>query len=143
VNLKNLKQEVKNLRKESEQTQQKLESLDTKTDQKIKDIKKGIESGSIVAQKALMLKGKDNEHWIKFRKLDGANHHCLQVWRNDNTWHDDIKVKSAIFLQASDDKHWMRYKYLTDGKYHTFYIWHVDDTWHHCVRVGAAKKIRE
>ncbi len=87
-----------------------------------------------------MLKGKDEKHWIGFQQLDSANHHCLGVWRTDNTWHDDIRVKASLFLQARDDKHWMRFRYFTDGKYDTFWVWSVNDNWHHTVRVGIAKK---
>ena len=72
----------------------------------IKSVKAGIENGSIVAQKALMLQGKDDNHWMRFCKLDSINHHCFQVWKvDDNTWHNDIRVKVATFLRARDDKH--------------------------------------
>ncbi|MBW4510184.1 MAG: hypothetical protein KME64_27245 [Scytonematopsis contorta HA4267-MV1] len=84
-----------------------------------------------------------DKHWMRFRKLDGANHHCLQVWKTDNTWHDDIRVKAALFLQARDDKHWMRFKYMKNEKYDTFYVWNVKDIWYHSLRVGAANKLRD
>ena len=64
-------------------------------------LKTGIENGSIIAQKALMLRGKDDYHWMKFKKLDSVNHHCFQVWKSDdNTWHNDIRVKASTFLRA-------------------------------------------
>ena len=53
----------------------------------IKTIKSEIENGSIVAQKALTLKGKDSQHWLKFHKVDTYGYHCFQVWNSDNTWH--------------------------------------------------------
>jgi hypothetical protein len=90
-----------------------------------------------------MLRGKDDQHWMRFRKVDGVHHHCFQVWRSDETWHDDIRVKAATFLRARDDKYWMGFKHVKDGKYDTFLIWKADNTWHHTVRVGAAKKLRD
>ncbi len=80
---------------------------------------------------------------MRFRQLDGVNHHCFQIWKSDNTWHDDIRVKTSLFLQARDDKHWMRFKYLKDDKYDTFLVWKGDDIWYHTVRVGAADKLRD
>ena len=90
----------------------------------------------------MMLKGRDNQHWMRFRKVDSVNHHCFQVWKSDNTWHDDIRVKAATFLRARDEKHWMGFKHVKNEKYDTFLIWKDDNTWHHRVRVGAAKKLR-
>jgi len=108
----------------------------------IESVKFGIETGSIVAQKALMLRGKDDNHWMRFSsKLDDVNHHYLKIWITDNTWHDDIRVKAATLLRASDDNHWMRFQYLKKDYYHTFLIWKSDNTWHHAARVGAADKL--
>ncbi len=131
------KQELQETKAELQKTRQHVENLVTKAQVKadsavlkIESVQAGIETGSIVAQKALMLQGKDDKHWMRFHNLDGVNHHCFQVWRSDNnTWHDDIRVKAAFFLQATDDKHWLRFKYLKDG-YSTFRVWKGDNTWH-------------
>lgn len=144
--LKSTKQELEATKADLKNTKQDIEDSVKKTQKqadsaisKISSLKDGIENGSIVAQKALMLRGKDDRNWIRFRQLDSVNHHCLQVWRIDDTWHDDIRVKAASLLQARDDKHWMRFQYMKDD-YHTYCVWQRGDIWHHTVRVGAAKK---
>ncbi|BAY08708.1 hypothetical protein [Calothrix sp. NIES-2098] len=143
--LKATKEELENTKVELHKTKQEIEDSLIKTQNqtdsaiaKIKSVKAGIEDGSIIAQKALMLRGKDDRNWIRFRELDSVNHHCLQVWRIDDTWHDDIRVKAASLLQARDDKHWMRFKYVKDGN-DTYQVWHVGK-WYHSVRVGVARK---
>lgn len=111
----------------------------------IKSIKTGIESGKIVAQKALMLRGKDDLHWMKFHMVDSVNHHWFQIWRNDNTWHDDIRINAARFLRARDDTHWMGFKYTKEARgveYDNFLVWEGENIWNHTVRVGAAEKLR-
>ncbi len=82
---------------------------------------------------------------MKFLQVDSVNHHCFQIWRSDNTWHDDIRVKAAKFLRARDDKHWMGFNYVKEARnveYDTFLVWEGNNTWHHTVRVGAADKLR-
>jgi seryl-tRNA synthetase len=145
--LKVIKLELEATKADFKNTKQFTEDLLVKTQDKansaiseVTNVKAGIENGSIVAQKALMLRGKDEENWIRFRQLDSVNHHCLQVWQTDDTWHDDIRVKAASLLQARDDQHWMRFKYVRDGKYDTYHIWQRGGIWHHTVRVGVAKK---
>ena len=130
------KQELQETKAELQKTRRDVENLVTKAQAKadsavwkIESVQAGIETGSIVAQKALMLQGKDDKHWMRFHNLDGVNHHCFQVWRSDNTWHDDIRVKAAFFLQA-DDEHWLRFEYLKKG-YSRLLLWKGDNTWHH------------
>ena len=54
----------------------------------IESVKAGIEDGTIIAHKALMLQGKDDQHWMRFRELDSIYNHCFQVWKSkDDTWH--------------------------------------------------------
>ena len=92
-----------------------------------------------------MLRGKDDLHWMRFRQVDGVNHHWFQIWRNDNTWHDDIRIKAARFLRARDDEHWMGCHYVKEVRtveYDTFLVWKGGNTWNHTVRVGAADKLR-
>ncbi|HEY9780967.1 MAG TPA: hypothetical protein V6D09_12620 [Leptolyngbyaceae cyanobacterium] len=107
----------------------------------IESMKVGIENGSIVAQKALMLRGKDDEHWMIFSRLDSVNHHCFQIWRNDNTWHDDIRVKAATFLRARDEYHWMGFRYVDNKNYDVYSVWKWDNTWQSTVRVRAARHL--
>lgn len=55
---------------------------------KIETVKTEIENGSIIAQKAAMLRGKDNQNWMRFYKIDSVYNHCFQVWKSDDeTWH--------------------------------------------------------
>jgi len=129
-------QELQETKAELQKTRRDVENLVTKAEAKadsavlkIESVQAGIETGSIVAQKALMLQGKDDQHWMRFHNLDGVNHHCFQVWRSDNTWHDDIRVKAAFFLEA-DHEHWLKCKYLKNG-YSTLLLWKGDNTWHH------------
>ena len=108
----------------------------------IKSVKAGIENSSIVAQKALMLQGKDDNHWMRFCKLDSINHHCFQVWKVDeNTWHNDIRVKAATFLRARDDNHWMGCHRVDSRNNDVFDIW-KDQKWHSTSRVQVATRLR-
>ncbi|MBD1929970.1 hypothetical protein H6F74_27635 [Trichocoleus sp. FACHB-90] len=108
----------------------------------IKSVKVGIENGEIVAQKALMLQGMDDNHWMRFCKLDSINHHCFQVWKaDDNTWHNDIRVKAATFLRARDDNHWMGCHRVDSRNNDVFDIWR-DQRWHSTSRVQVATRLR-
>lgn len=111
------------------------------THSEVESVKNGIKSGTIVAQRAIMLQGKDDQHWMRFRKLDSVNHHCFQIWKSDDTWHDDIRVKAAIFLRARDDYHWMGCKYVDEKNYDVFYVWRWNNTWQSTVRVRAARHL--
>jgi hypothetical protein len=76
-----------------------------------------------------------------FSKLDTVGHHCLQIWKSDDTWHNDIRVKASTFLRARDDNHWMAFKYVDDKKRDKFEIWKGDNTWDSTIRVHAARKL--
>lgn len=111
----------------------------------IKSVKSGIENGEIVAQKALMLRGKDDLHWMNFHMVDSVNHHWFQIWRSDNTWHDNIRIKAARFLRARDDTHWMGFNYTKEARsveYDNFLVREGENIWNHTVRVGAAERLR-
>lgn len=62
---------------------------------KLEVVKTGIQDGSIVAQKSLMLRARDDGHWLKFHNIDSNNHDVFELWRTDNTWHPTIKVQAA------------------------------------------------
>ncbi|MGA9380591.1 MAG: hypothetical protein WBV73_17645 [Phormidium sp.] len=158
--LRSAQAEIQNLKAELQATNERLENLVTKSKKTTDSVKKaqetadsaiseigllktGIENGSIIAQKALMLRGKDDYHWMKFKKLDSVNHHCFQVWKSDdNTWHNDIRVKASTFLRARDDNHWMGFRRIDHKGNDVFDIWKVDNTWHSNVRVEVATKLR-
>ncbi|MDJ0795799.1 MAG: hypothetical protein QNJ51_03005 [Calothrix sp. MO_167.B12] len=139
--LQAVKAELENIKTNSQQTNKQIEEVEHQNQQNIDAVKTGIENGSIVAQKAVMLRGVDNEHWMGFCKLDAVNHHCLRVWKSsDNTWHDDIRVKASFFLRARDNHHWMG----CVGEHHSydvFRVWKSDNSWQSSIRVRAARHI--
>ncbi|MBD2088011.1 GUN4 domain-containing protein [Trichocoleus sp. ST-U3] len=64
------------------------ETTANRANSEIESVKANIENGTIIAHKAIMLQGKDDQHWMRFCKLDSVNNHCFQVWKsNDDTWH--------------------------------------------------------
>ncbi|MBD1934620.1 MULTISPECIES: GUN4 domain-containing protein [Cyanophyceae] len=107
--LETTKVELKSTKTELQTTNERFENLVTETQKiaeyayvksneaettansansEIESVKAGIEDGTIIAHKALMLQGKDDQHWMRFRELDSVNNHCFQVWKsNDDTWH--------------------------------------------------------
>jgi len=56
----------------------------------------GIENGSIIAQKAIMLRTRDNSHWLRWRTVDNKNHDVLELWRTDDKWFSTIRVQAAL-----------------------------------------------
>ncbi|MFB2971480.1 hypothetical protein ACE1CD_21140 [Aerosakkonema sp. BLCC-F183] len=97
---------------------------------KVESVKTEIENGTIVAQKALMLRGRNENYWMRFHSVDSVNHDVFQIWKIDDTWYDTIRVKAAKLLRARDDKHWMKF-YRVDGKNRdVFAMWRSDKTWH-------------
>ena len=139
--LQAVKTELGDIKAESQQVNQKMESLEHQNQQNIDAVKTEIENGSIVAKKAVMLRGVDDKHWIGFYRLDAVNHHCLGVWKSRNkTWHDDIRVKASFFLRARDSKHWMGC-IGSRNSYDVFQVWKSDNSWQSSVRVRAARHI--
>ena len=61
----------------------------------------GIQNGSIIAhkatiaQKALMLRARDNNHWLRCQGTDSGNRDCFGLWTTDNIWHNLILVGST------------------------------------------------
>jgi hypothetical protein len=58
----------------------------------------GIQNGSIVAykatisQKALMLRARNNNHWLVCNGIDSKNFDCFGLWTTDNKWYNLIRV---------------------------------------------------
>ena len=68
----------------------------------IKAIQVGIENGSIVAQKALMLRARDDNHWMRFKYVKEARnveYDTFLVWKGDDTWQHTIRVGAADKLR--------------------------------------------
>ena len=58
----------------------------------IESLQSGIKNGTIVAQKALMLRGRDDNHWMKFNFVDKGID-VFELWTShDNQWHNAIKI---------------------------------------------------
>lgn len=69
---------------------------------KIEAVKSGIENGSIVAQKALMLRARDDNHWMRFKYVKEAKnveYDTFLVWKGDNTWQHTVRVGAADKLR--------------------------------------------
>jgi hypothetical protein len=73
----------------------------SKTDQinslisQVNSLQSGIQDGSIIAAKAVMLKARDNNHWMKHKGVDSENQDCYGLWRGDNTWYNLIQVAAT------------------------------------------------
>jgi hypothetical protein len=64
----------------------------------IGSLQQGIQNGSIIAQKAvvsqkaLMLRARNDNHWLRCNGTDSANHDCFGLWTTDNKWYNLIRV---------------------------------------------------
>lgn len=73
-------------------------TVDTAKSQMTRD----IAEGNIIAQKAAMLRARDNSHWMRFSETDSQNRDVFRLWSNDNREHDLIKVPFS--REAGDAK---------------------------------------
>lgn len=72
------------------------QNMASKAIAEIETVEVRIKNGDIVAQKALMLKGKDPAHWMKFHHLKKDCYHTFSIWNSDkNTWHKVLRVNVA------------------------------------------------
>jgi hypothetical protein len=104
----------------------------------VNSLRVGIESGSIIAQKALMLRARDDNHWMRCRMVDVANHDVFELWRSDGQWFSTVRVESALKLRARDDHHWMRCRTVDGTNHDVFELWRSDNNWFSTIRVDAA-----
>lgn len=64
----------------------------------IGSLQQGIQNGSIIAQKAvvsqkaLMLRARNDNHWLRCNGTDSTNHDCFGLWTTDNKWFNLIRV---------------------------------------------------
>ena len=59
-------------------------------------VEKKLKNGSIIVQKALMLQGKDDKHWMKFQYLKKGVYHTFSIWNSEKkTWHKVVRVNVA------------------------------------------------
>ncbi len=94
-----LKAELKSTQKELQNTKQRLEELENNTEQKIQDVQNGIADGSIVAKKAIMLRARDDEHWMQFKYLKNEKYDTFLVRNGDGTWYHSVRVGAADKLR--------------------------------------------
>jgi hypothetical protein len=100
-----LNQEIEASRKALQNTSSELEKvkirLDTTTEiantsrSEISLLRQGLEQGSIVVQKAIMLQARNSDHWMRFSKTNNTNHDVFELWRTDNQWLPNICVEAA------------------------------------------------
>jgi hypothetical protein len=48
------------------------------------------------AERALMLRARDDAHWMRFRYVDSSNRDVFELWRVDNTWHSTVANSDSI-----------------------------------------------
>ena len=101
-----LKAELEATKAELQDTKQRLEKLASKAQatadsaaSKIESVKAGIENGSIVAQKALMLKARDDKHWMRFKYLKDDKYDTFLVWKENDIWYHTVRVGGADKLR--------------------------------------------
>jgi soluble cytochrome b562 len=101
------------------------------------NLENNIRTGGIIAQKAEMLLGRDNRHWMRWHHVDPANHDVFMLWRVDNTWHPTIRVTAADRLLARDELHWMRHKGVDAQNQDCYGLWRRDGAWFNLIQVAA------
>ncbi|MCC5633622.1 hypothetical protein LC613_40000 [Nostoc sphaeroides CHAB 2801] len=80
--------------------EQQSQDISCETQKALNAFKEQLENGMVIVQKSLMLQGKDDNHWMRFYKLDSINHHCFQIWTNDNTLVSQSGRSVLNFLRA-------------------------------------------
>lgn len=59
-------------------------------------VEKKLKHGNIIVQKALMLQGEDDKHWMKFQYLKKGGYHTFSIWNSEKkTWHKVVRVNVA------------------------------------------------
>ncbi|QLE53444.1 hypothetical protein FD724_36660 (plasmid) [Nostoc sp. C057] len=62
----------------------------------IESLQSGIQDGSIIAAKAVMLRARDDNHWMRHKGLDAENQDCYGLWRQgDDKWFNLIQVAAT------------------------------------------------
>ncbi|WP_414621692.1 hypothetical protein [Calothrix sp. CCY 0018] len=97
--IKEIQAENFSLKAELKNTKQRLEELENNTEQKIQQVKDGIKNGSIVAKKAVMLRARDDKHWMEFKYLKSGKYDTFLVHTTDDTWYHSVRVGAADKLR--------------------------------------------
>lgn len=61
----------------------------------LSSLQSGIQDGSIIAAKAVMLRARNDDHWMRHKGVDKENQDCFGLWRTDNTWFNLIQVAAT------------------------------------------------
>jgi hypothetical protein len=48
------------------------------------------------AERANMLRARDDAHWLRFHTVDSKNRDVFELWRIDNTWHPTIATSDSL-----------------------------------------------
>ena len=99
--IQQLKEELNKTKNELTATKKALESQIRAT---IASLKNEIETGSIIAQKAAMLQARDENHWMRFHRVDSSNHDLFELWRLDNKWFSTIRVQASAHLLVGNNE---------------------------------------
>lgn len=131
VNLANKAQQTANTALTKANTAEQL--INTKVD----SLRSDIQNGSTVAKKALMLRARDNNHWLRFRRVDPSNHDVFELWSmQDDQWFSTIRVQAADVLLARSEEYWMKHKGLS-GNFDCYGLWRPNKGhWFNFIQVG-------
>ncbi|NEO46956.1 MAG: DUF342 domain-containing protein [Moorea sp. SIO4A3] len=136
--IQQLKEELRKTKDELTATKKALESQIISS---ISSLKNEIETGSIIAQKAAMLQARDENHWMRFNRVDSSNHDLFELWRNDNKWFSTIRVQASDKLLARNEGHWLRFNRVDSSNHDLFELWRNDNQWFPTIRVQASDKL--
>lgn len=93
--LEKLKSQITDLQNQLSSVSNTVNSVSSTANQavsKVDSLQSGIQNGSVIAQKALMLKARDDNHWMRHKGVDSQNFDSYGLWRNDDKWFNLIKV---------------------------------------------------
>ncbi|MFN9869216.1 MAG: hypothetical protein ACK568_19615, partial [Pseudanabaena sp.] len=126
--------ELKKTKDELVATKQALESQILSS---ISTLRNDVETGSVVAQRAVMLQARDRNHWLRFHRVDATNHDLFELWRTDGNWFPTIRVQASDKLLARDEGHWMRHKGVDAANQDCYGLLRSDGVWFNLIQVAA------
>ncbi len=103
----------------------------------VSSLQSGIQNGSVVAQRALMLRARDDNHWLRFNKVDKSGNDVFRLWRIDDQWFSTIRVQAADQLLARNDEHWMKHKGVDSEGHDCYGLCRRDNQWFNKIQVAA------
>lgn len=130
----NINTDLKKTKDELATTKQALESQIASS---VSALRNDVETGSVIAHKAVMLQARDRNHWLRFHRVDATNHDLFELWRTDGEWFATIRVQAADRLLARDEAHWMRHKGVDGANQDCYGLLRSDGTWFNLIQVAA------